>query len=181
MNFGHVFQHLLQGRMIKRSSWTTRKIKVSGGYAINERNISGNVLKHLLVTSGNSRTLGYGYEDWEPYVISNQDLFADDWEYILNSENQEINEPNPIQIQENKKVFYLVKPKKIKIKTDNETLPESMTDPRNNYDNSYINFLQELHEERHRNRQERQQQQRQQQLQQELDRQREFLLRLRHD
>lgn len=151
MNFGEAFQHLLQGRMIKRTCWTTRKLRVSGGYPIdnfglplvNERNPAGQLLQHLLVTSGNSVTWGEGHEDWEPYVISNQDLFAHDWEYIPNPMEQfnhnilnglqdganddvieqrevEHRARNPIQTQENKEVFYIVKPKKLKIRDEDE-------------------------------------------------------------
>ena len=90
MNFGQIFQHIVDGQIVKRECWTTRKIKMGGGYPLDRfqlpagpHAIAGQMLRHLLVTSGNSQVWGGDREDWEPYTIPNQDLFALDWMTIV--------------------------------------------------------------------------------------------------
>jgi len=91
MNFGEVFQRLLDGNIIKRECWIERKIKMTQGFPVGRflyplrQNglIGGQMLTHLVVTNGTSSYWGDGYEDWEPYVISNSDLFATDWMVIF--------------------------------------------------------------------------------------------------
>ena len=135
MTFGEVFQHVLDGSMIKRTSWTTKKVKMSATYPIDVfglpatgNNIKGQSLQHLITTSGNSTYWGVGSEDWEPYVLTNQDLFADDWTYEIHPGNgvmvtAEQRQPRAIvQSEENTDEPFIVikKPKTLKLNDSNE-------------------------------------------------------------
>jgi hypothetical protein len=146
MNFGEIYDHLMAGEEIKRQCWIDKKIKIAGGYPIGVfllpvqgNRINGQLLPHLVISS-TSQTFGAGYNDWEPYTLSNQDLFATDWicapleiqNEEPNGEDEDIQEPqdipenNNIRIEENTETFVIKKPKMVKI---SEKSNDSNIDP----------------------------------------------------
>lgn len=101
LNFSAALHLLKENKLVARSGWNGKGmyLKLIQGYPVNSYlqsasvdskvegetpHKSGQMLSHIVMkTAGDSQYWGHGYSDYVPWLASQTDLLAEDWEEVI--------------------------------------------------------------------------------------------------